>query len=171
MRVPGWIFSGACSHCGIQSGCSRSCAMRRSGARLSVGLSAGIAPSTWHDWHFSSSNSSLPGPASSVICRSSYVRNMPMEFAVAPKYRITPFRRASSKPNVGMRTFSHGRMVIGPWMNAYSQSGCTLAPSGVSSGGASDASPTTFLYSPPSPSISWQPTQFWRRTSARPDTM
>ena len=50
------------------------------------------------------------------------------------------FQRASSRPNVGIRTSSHGRIVMGPCRNAYNQSGCTFAPSGVSSGGASVAS-------------------------------
>ena len=46
---------------------------------------------------------------------------------------MTPFRFWSSRPNVGIRTSSHGRIVIGPRRNAYSQSCCTRAPSGVSS--------------------------------------
>ena len=53
------------------------------------------------------------------------------------------FQRPSSRPKVGIRTFSQGRIVIGPWKNAYSQSGCTFAPSGVSIGGASVGSLTT----------------------------
>ena len=42
-----------------------------------------------------------------------------------------------------MRTSSHGRIGIGLWKNAYSQSGRTFAPSGVSNGGASDGSSTS----------------------------
>ena len=37
-----------------------------------------------------------------------------------------------------MRTSSQGRIGIGPCRNAYSQSGCTFAPSGVNIGGASE---------------------------------
>ena len=55
------------------------------------------------------------------------------------------FQRPSSRPNVGMRTFSQGRIVIGPCRNAYSQSGCTFAPSGVRSGGARLMSATSAL--------------------------
>ena len=59
-------------------------------------------------------------------------------------------------------------MVIGPRRKAYSQSGCTRAPSGVNIGGPSDGSASSFAKSPPSPSMTWQPTQLRRCTSVRP---
>ena len=75
---------------------------------------------------------------------------------VLPENQLTAVKKyiTAGKPIVGIRTASHGRIVIGPCRNAYSQSGCTLAPSGVSNGGPSDGSESSFLKSPPSPSIS-----------------